>query len=677
VAAGGADGTVTIVVVGSSSGPLAGFSGTLAVGAGVVGATVQWGVQFLGFDGGGFARVRVVDGRLTFGYLSDNGLLSAGQDVLVLRATVCLMEGTRAGEYPLVLDAGELVDFESARAIRPALAGGTLRLLADLEPGAGCPPETLAGGREFLRGDINSDGVVSVADLQAYALFQYGRPQEIPRCIQTTDTDNSADIEFFDFHRLLGFLFHGDSPPAAPFPEPGQDDGNDPYHFFDCDDYGYGAPLDDPAARMEVLDAVAPGGAEALVRITIAVSSSRAVGAYSGAVVSAPGILTGTPLQRGAVLAGDPQSPWNSHSTRAGRLAFGFVSDLEGASVISAGDGVEVIELSACLVPGTPAGEYPLNLDAGELADAETGRAVRPILVSGTMTVLDDVLPGAPCRLVAGTEPVRWRQPLPADINARFELDGVIARPGGTTTMPFRMRADEEIQGFSFSVDFDEEVLEVVNFEWVVPRDEAGQSFSRFHINSANENPGSAGVDEGYIIGAVVFSFRSTDYNLPPHVDHEVLRLGFQVNPATPASVSEVPFVDGAPGAEFTSGPVVNTLVALGTTYTPETASSFVFLSGYVNVLPEISTFIRGDANGDETVDVSDPIATLRWLFTGGERPVCYDAADANDDGRIDLSDPVAALGFLYLGGPRIPPPYPERGEDPSGDRLGCRYVDD
>jgi len=83
--------------------------------------------------------------------------------------------------------------------------------------------------------------------------------------------------------------------------------------------------------------------------------------------------------------------------------------------------------------------------------------------------------------------------------------------------------------------------------------------------------------------------------------------------------------------------------------------------------------FIRGDANSDLRVNLSDPILLLSHLFSGAELK-CKDAGDANDDGRINISDPIFDLAFLFANGPAPPPPYPEPGLDPTPDDLLCEY---
>ncbi len=83
--------------------------------------------------------------------------------------------------------------------------------------------------------------------------------------------------------------------------------------------------------------------------------------------------------------------------------------------------------------------------------------------------------------------------------------------------------------------------------------------------------------------------------------------------------------------------------------------------------------FLRGDANGDGAVDVSDPIHLLTGLFRAGPAPPCEDAADANDDGALDVSDAVTLLLFLFVTGHALPAPGPViPGGDPAPDALGC-----
>jgi len=71
---------------------------------------------------------------------------------------------------------------------------------------------------------------------------------------------------------------------------------------------------------------------------------------------------------------------------------------------------------------------------------------------------------------------------------------------------------------------------------------------------------------------------------------------------------------------------------------------------------------IPGDANGDGTLDLSDPVAVLGILFLGSTTPLSCGNGDPLDpgnvslldwqpDGDVDLSDAVASLSFLFVGG--------------------------
>jgi hypothetical protein len=83
--------------------------------------------------------------------------------------------------------------------------------------------------------------------------------------------------------------------------------------------------------------------------------------------------------------------------------------------------------------------------------------------------------------------------------------------------------------------------------------------------------------------------------------------------------------------------------------------------------------FLRGDTNADGTVDISDPIRTLMYLFLGADEPSCLDAADAFDDGEINIVDAILTLLDFFREGTAITAPGPfECGADPTEDALGC-----
>ncbi|MBR58863.1 MAG: hypothetical protein CMH54_12695, partial [Myxococcales bacterium] len=52
-------------------------------------------------------------------------------------------------------------------------------------------------------------------------------------------------------------------------------------------------------------------------------------------------------------------------------------------------------------------------------------------------------------------------------------------------------------------------------------------------------------------------------------------------------------------------------------------------------------------------------------LFADGEPSVPEEAADANNDGTVDLSDAIHTLQYLYIGGERPAAPFETPGPDP------------
>jgi PKD repeat protein len=94
--------------------------------------------------------------------------------------------------------------------------------------------------------------------------------------------------------------------------------------------------------------------------------------------------------------------------------------------------------------------------------------------------------------------------------------------------------------------------------------------------------------------------------------------------------------------------------------------------TSYIVVGDPRGRFIRGDANGDGLIDISDAIAILGFMFGGGISINCQDAADLDDSGIIDISDPIGILTFLFQEGDAPRAPFPAAGEDTTADTLAA-----
>ena len=82
--------------------------------------------------------------------------------------------------------------------------------------------------------------------------------------------------------------------------------------------------------------------------------------------------------------------------------------------------------------------------------------------------------------------------------------------------------------------------------------------------------------------------------------------------------------------------------------------------------------FLRGDANSDGSIDISDGINILGYLFLGENPPTCLDSGDSDDSGLIDLSDGILIFNFLFLGGNAPDAAAPSCRRDKTDDGLDC-----
>jgi hypothetical protein len=95
---------------------------------------------------------------------------------------------------------------------------------------------------------------------------------------------------------------------------------------------------------------------------------------------------------------------------------------------------------------------------------------------------------------------------------------------------------------------------------------------------------------------------------------------------------------------------------------------------------PAGPTFVRGDANSDGSINLTDGVVPLLYLFSGGAEPACLDATDTNDTGTVEITDAIIIFSWLFSGGGAPAEPSPlspgysadECGEDLSEDGLGC-----
>jgi hypothetical protein len=60
---------------------------------------------------------------------------------------------------------------------------------------------------------------------------------------------------------------------------------------------------------------------------------------------------------------------------------------------------------------------------------------------------------------------------------------------------------------------------------------------------------------------------------------------------------------------------------------------------------------IIGDANSDGSVNVSDAVFIINYVFVGGDTPVPLESGEANCDGSVNVSDAVYIINYVFVGG--------------------------
>jgi hypothetical protein len=185
-------------------------------------------------------------------------------------------------------------------------------------------------------------------------------------------------------------------------------------------------------------------------------------------------------------------------------------------------------------------------------------------------------------------------------------------------------------------------------------------------------------------IDAQVKYFKSFLYDI--EVDTNVIKL---------ISASREPFLTGPSGAFFFWKDTVQTFPQIGSRYVYEVIASIFGYETYVNGPGQIvkmrfkavgngvsgvifrneemlnwhdstmsiqdslsgqvtvgtTTYLCGDANGSGNVNISDAVALISYIFSGGAAPIPLLAGDANCDGTVNISDAVYLIAFIFSGG--------------------------
>ena len=81
----------------------------------------------------------------------------------------------------------------------------------------------------------------------------------------------------------------------------------------------------------------------------------------------------------------------------------------------------------------------------------------------------------------------------------------------------------------------------------------------------------------------------------------------------------------------------------------PDSIDAALTIPAQMRVLPP---YLCGDANGDDAVDISDAVALVAYIFSGGPAPDPLARGDVTCDNAIDISDAVYLVAYIFAGGP-------------------------
>ena len=80
----------------------------------------------------------------------------------------------------------------------------------------------------------------------------------------------------------------------------------------------------------------------------------------------------------------------------------------------------------------------------------------------------------------------------------------------------------------------------------------------------------------------------------------------------------------------------------------PDSVDALQMLAAHLKVL----LYLCGDATGEHAIDISDAVALIAYIFSGGPTPTPYLSGDANCDSVVDISDAVYLIAYIFSGGP-------------------------
>ena len=322
----------------------------------------------------------------------------------------------------------------------------------------------------------------------------------------------------------------------------------------------------------------------------------------------------------------------------------GVVICFTGCAVLAPGTGYELnVATYDGIAEGTTSVGFcdTLGTPPVETVVVVNGSSVTPTQNSGSVDVVG--VPDPEYTYNAGESSANYN---PADGNASASVAISIAETDNSGLgAPF----PNETQGFSMGISNGSEVTPTaVNLS--LP----------FSADFAESNL----LSNGWTIG-VVYSFTGGN-TLPFPVETTVINADYETGGSMAGDE------DGATVAltwddGLGSPPVANVVVVGGASVDASLDDGSITLNAVVTI-----DFVRGDANGDERVNIADGIWIIYELFLSGPVSTCPIARDANGDSQVDTADAIYVIHYHLLDGPQPAAPFPDCGQSDGQTPEDC-----
>jgi len=397
-------------------------------------------------------------------------------------------------------------------------------------------------------------------------------------------------------------------------------------------------------------------------------TSEGTISGYSAAVGVLAGNLDGDGLRDLLVIPGGSDTPssllCDGDMNFSLRVLFNGVAHPGAQLVDWDGDG-----LLDCLTP--VAGSSSLNFSAGigdgNFAQPTTLAHGSPITSFNLGDADGDGALDIALHESAGNWQITRSEPInlpPAD---RFEVADLTVVPGELgVSFPVLLDCEQDLQGWTLVLKWEPDVMKVNDL------DSPGTALDQVDFSNVSID-NTAGVG---IVGVIVDFDGFGTQVLAAGTDYEIAIADADIENSAPAGDHLYGPSDGH--SANASPPTDNAFVVAGQSVYPELVLGTITVDASPATddgdppSEEEPTFLRGDVNGDGSVNLTDGSQLQLWVTGVGTIPDCLDAADVNDDGVVNLSDPIELFDFLYQGSNPPPAPYPAAGPDPTADGLDC-----